>query len=141
MYNTELICTYSYYDPYLRNIYHVDDKYDVNDVQEFEDLSELIYRSELLKAFGFTIEEVESEDMKFNNEKILELYNKLNKHEEFMEFIKKIKQKYNYDDLETGFITLFSYDYFFLTHNCVCDLLKNGKIEEKHKKIIKQTFE
>ena len=141
MYNTELICTYSYYDPYLRNIYHVDDKFDVDDVQEFEDLSEMIYRSELLKAFGFTIEEVESEDIKFNNETILELFNNLNKHEEFMEIIKKIKQKYKYDDLETGFITLFSYDYFFLTHNCACDLLKNGKIEEKHKNLIKKTFE
>jgi hypothetical protein len=141
MYNTDFICTYSYYDPYLRNIYHTYDNYDLDDVQEFEDLSELIYRTELFKAFGFTIEEVESKDIKFNNEEILELYNNLNKHEEFMEFVKKIKQKYNYDDLETGFITLFSYDYFFLTHSCVCDLLKNGKMEEKHINFIKKAFE
>ena len=141
MYNTEFICTYSYYDPYLRNIYHTDDKYDLEDVQEFEDLSELIYRTELLKAFGFTIQEVESQDIKFNNEKILELYNNLNNHEEFMEFVKKIKQKYKYDDLETGFITLFSYDYFFLTHSCVCDLLKNRKMEEKHVNYLRKAFE
>jgi len=141
MYNTELICTYSYYDPYLRNIYHNEDKYDLDDVQEFEDLAEIIYRTELLKAFEFTLEEIENDEICFDNEKITELYNKLNSCENFTECIIKIKEKNGYPDLESGFMSLFSYDYFFLLHKCICDLLINGKIDEKYLNFLKNAIE
>ena len=34
------------------------------------------------------------------------------------------------DDLELGLMILYSYDYFFLTHKCVCDFLETEKISE-----------
>lgn len=141
MYNTKLICTYSYYDPYLRNIYHLDDKYDLEDVQDFEDLAEIIYRTELLKALGFTLEEIENDEIYFNNEKIIHLYNKLNECENFKDCVIKIKDKHGYEDLETAFMTVFSYDYFFLLHRCICDLLNNGKIEEEHMNYLKNAID
>lgn len=141
MYNINIICTYSYYDPHLRNKYHNKNEFDLDDVEEFEDLSELIYKTELLKVFEFDIKEIENDEINFNKKQIIELYNSLNKYEEFMVYVKKIKEKYSYTDLETSFITLFSYDYFFLTHKCIVDILKDGKIREENLRLLNNIVE
>jgi hypothetical protein len=33
-------------------------------------------------------------------------------------------------DEEFGLMLLFSYDYMYLTHNCISELFENGKISE-----------
>jgi hypothetical protein len=129
MYNSQFVCTYSFYDTTLRNTYHKDEKYDLEDVEEFEELSELIYKTDLLRALQFTVDEVESsgDNVCFNNEKLFELYNILKIDVGFMECIEKIRVKHCCEDSESGFVALFSYDYFFLTHKCICDILNEGK--------------
>ena len=37
--------------------------------------------------------------------------------------------KYISEDAYVGFMFLFSYDYFFLTHICICECLKTGEIQ------------
>jgi len=134
MYNSTLTCTYSFYDSALRTRHHSQEKFDLDDVEEFEDFSELIYQVELLKVLGFSSAEVEkigvSLDFKLKTEKLIEVYNKTAFDEKFLECVKMAKDKHLCEDLESGFITLFSYDYFFLTHKCICDFLLNGSVSE-----------
>jgi hypothetical protein len=143
MYNSHFVCTYSFYDNLLRNTYHKDEKYDVEDVEEFEELSELIYKTELLRALEFTVDQVESscDNVFFNNEKLFELYNILKIDVGFMECIEKIKLKYCCEDYESGFVTLFSYDYFFLTHKCICNILNEGITSSDNINKLKEAIE
>ena len=127
MYNSQFISTYSYYDPELRNKFHSGENIDINDVKGFEELSEVIYQTDLLRAFGFTVEDLERE-IEFNTTLMNELYNQFKDHVSFSECMEKAKNKHFCEDLESGFITLFSYDYFFLTHKCICEYLKNEEI-------------
>ena len=127
MYNSQFISTYSYYDSNLRNKFHSEENIALDDVKEFEELSEIIYQADLLRAFGFTVEDLEAE-IELNTELIRELYNQFNIHTSFAECIEKAKNKHACEDLETGFVVLFSYDYFFLTHKCICEYLTTENI-------------
>jgi len=130
MYNSQFISTYSYYDPNLRNNFHSEENIALDDVKEFEELSEIIYQADLLRAFGFTVEDLEAKiELQLNAELIHELYSQFNVHPSFAECIEKAKNKHLCEDLEYGFIALFSYDYFFLTHKCICEQLNNGNIK------------
>jgi hypothetical protein len=108
LYNTGLIITYNFYDPILRK--QCTDKFDLEDVEEFEDLSELIYQSELLKAFNLT------DITQLTNKMISDLYDNLKTSDIFLKYLEDMKSNFIYDDLETVFTLLFSYDYFFITH-------------------------
>ena len=124
-YNSNFICTYGFYDPKLRQ--YCSEKYDLNDVNDFEDMSELIYQSELLQIF-----KISSINNDFNTEKIIDLYNIIKLNLEFNECIEKIKKNHVCENFEIGFMILFSYDYFFLTHKCICDFLNTGKICDEY---------
>ena len=142
MYNSQFISTYSYYDPNLRNMFHSEENINLHDVKEFEELSEIIYQADLLRAFGFTVEDLESEiELKLNAELVRELYSQINLHPSFAECIEKAKNKHLCEDLEFGFIALFSYDYFFLTHKCICEYLTNGNIAEKSIENLKRSLQ
>ena len=128
MYNSHLICTYSFYDSVLREKYHKDENIDLEDVSDLEDMSEFVYRAELLQAFGGNCDFDTNEKVRFDIDIIKELYNKIKASgSKFMECIEKATNKLLSNDSISGFILLFSYDYFFLTHKCLCDFL-NGDI-------------
>lgn len=132
MYNSNFICTYSFYDTELRECYHKDEKYDIKDVEEFEEMSEIIYQAELLQVLGLSKEfnaNINIDiDIEFNSEKIITIYNKIKTNPSFMKCIEKVMNNNSYKDLETAFIALLSYHYFFLTHKCICNFLNTGKI-------------
>ena len=142
MYNSQFISTYSYYDSNLRNKFHSGDNINLDDVKEFEELSEIIYQADLLRAFGFTVEDLEAKiELEVNAELIHELYSQINVHPSFAECIEKANNKHLCEDLEFGFIALFSYDYFFLTHKCICEYLTNGNIAEKSIENLKRALQ
>ena len=132
MYNSKLICTYSYYDPNLRK-HHSDITYDLDDVSGFEDIAEIIYQAELLRVFN--IDPIDkslddsNEDIKLE---ITILYNLLSSQQKMIECMKKAASLMISDDLELGLMILYSYDYFFLTHKCVSDFLEMGEISEQN---------
>ena len=132
MYNSKLICTYSYYDPNLRK-HHSDITYDLDDVSGFEDISEIIYQAELLRVFN--IDPIDkslddsNEDIKLE---ITILYNLLSSQQKMIECMKKAASLMISDDLELGLMILYSFDYFFLTHKCVSDFLEMGEISEQN---------
>ncbi len=132
MYNSKLICTYSYYDPILRK-HHSDITYDLDDVTGFEDIAEIIYQAELLRVFN--IDPVDkslddsNEDIKLE---ITILYKLISSHQKMNECMKTAASLMISDDLELGLMVLYSFDYFFLTHKCVSDFLETGEISEKN---------
>ena len=132
MYNSKLICTYSYYDPILRK-HHSDITYDLDDVTGFEDIAEIIYQAELLRVFN--IDPVDkslddsNEDIKLE---ITILYKLISSHQKMIECMKTAASLMISDDLELGLMVLYSFDYFFLTHKCVSDFLETGEISEKN---------
>ena len=131
MYNSQFISTYSYYDPELRDKFHSEENINLDDVKNFEELCDVIYQADLLRAFGFTVEDLDAE-IELNAELMHELYNQFNVHPSFAECIEKAKNKHACEDLETGFVVLFSYDYFFLTHKCICEYLTTENISHEN---------
>jgi hypothetical protein len=143
MYNSQFICTYSFYDTALRNKYHSQDKFDLEDVEEFADFSDLIYQADLLKAFCYSSAEVETGKIEFilKMDLLMELYDKIIVNLEFLECIELAKIKHICEDNKMGFTVMFSYDYFFLTHKCVSEFLNNGEISVKSINDLKMALE
>jgi len=97
MYNKEFLCTYCYYDKQMRQ-FVFDKQFDEEDVIEFEDMAEDIYRDEIVAVFS---------DMTFD-EGLEELL------KEFPQLV-ELSKELNLPDA----CILFSYDYFFFTHQCI----------------------
>ncbi len=120
MYNTTIVCTYNTPEIFIEtdNIFEEDKTF----------IRNVIYRQELLNIFG--LEDYNDDEMKntFN-----ELYEKVKDCEEIQECMLKIDAVFMYGDKEMCFITLFSYDYMYLTHICMSEFLESGKISEINK--------
>jgi hypothetical protein len=119
MYNTKFVCTYNTPEVFLEedNISE-DEKKFVRDV---------IYRQELLNILGmedFNDSEMES--------KIHELYNKVKENSFIKECMIKLCGQFLNIDEEIGLMLMFSYDYMYLTHICISELIDTGIISEQN---------
>jgi len=119
MYDTSVVCTYHSVEVFL----------ETDDITEKEKtfIRNCLYRQEFLNIF--TLEEYDDVIIR---EKLHELYEKIKENEEFVFCMKEIATKMNMPDIESGMYVLFSYDYLYLFHPCVCDFLENGKIINTH---------
>ena len=125
MYNCHVVITYNYYDKQFKEHnknQHIDlDLIDQEDMTD--DISDALYRSELLGVFG-----LEEFDDKVINLEVMNLCTQLSAHTEFAVLMLKAAAKMLSEDLCTGLMVLFSYDSFFLLHRCICQYLKTGII-------------
>jgi hypothetical protein len=125
-YNKMVVLTYAYYDPELRPFLR--ENFDLNDVEEYEEMSEFIYQNEVLNVFslpGFHFNMPENV--------VSTLFKELR--EEMEEPILLMKKKNSCNEVDS-FFYLFSYDYFFLTHVCICDFLRDGKIKPENLELL-----
>jgi hypothetical protein len=126
-YNRNTIITYPFYDAKLRRF--LKDKFDLKDVNEFEDLSEFIYQNEFMNTFnlGSSNEHTPIDILTtlFGEIKLLNCH-KMN------DILKLLKEQYLCLNEDDAFVYLFSYDYFFLTHKCICDFLNEGEISKEN---------
>ena len=131
MYNTKMICTYYYYDAELKK--NIPDEFLSTfhlDVEEQNgDVCDLIYQADYLQIF-----ELNEFDYNTINTEIKKIYETdgVKTNVRLQECMKKAANMFLSEDLELGFMVLFSYDYLFATHLCICDVLENGSIQEKH---------
>jgi hypothetical protein len=96
--------------------------------------SKYLYETELLHAFNISTYNLENLD-----KYVQELYNKIVGMREINESAKKLLQyAYNIsnktiftDNEETGFMILFSYHLFHITHICLCELFTENNISEQ----------
>lgn len=105
MYNTLFSCTYN---------------------QVNESSQEDQYRIEFLRAFH--LEEFNDEMV---NKEVDVLFEAMKNHPMFVACMKKSAATFFSEDLHTGLMGLFAFDYFHLAHPCVCDLLENRAIDEQ----------
>ena len=120
MYNTKIVCTYHTPEVFLET--------DTISEGEKEFVRNVIYRQELLDIF-------EKEDFSENemSDEISKLYKKLENCDNLRECMRKISERFTCkeDNEEVGLLILFSYDYMYLTHLCVCEFLEKGKVSNK----------
>uniref|UniRef100_A0A6C0KYQ4 Uncharacterized protein n=1 Tax=viral metagenome TaxID=1070528 RepID=A0A6C0KYQ4_9ZZZZ len=117
MYDTKFICTYQNH---------------FNDENIDNNLSNQLYQEDFLKVFG--IEDYSDEII---NVTINKLHTKLSKIENMNCILKKLAKKFMSEDTEIGLMVGFSYDYFYLLHPCICDLLEKDEITDSNYNLLK----
>ena len=135
-----MICTYYYYDSDLKKKIPselTDLNFDFE--QQPDDICDLIYQTDYLQIFG-----IMEFDYDTINREMKNIYETLcvKSNSRLQECMKKTASIFLSEDLELGFMALFSYDYLFATHLCICDFLENGSIQEKYMDLLtKLVFE
>ena len=119
MYNTKVVCTYNTPD-----VFSVDDT--VSE-EEKNFVRDVIYRQELLNILG--MEEFNDSEMERT---IHELFKKVREEPFLKECMNKLSGHFLNIDQEIGLMLMFSYDYMYLTHICISELLDTGIISEKN---------
>jgi len=137
VYNTKVVCSYHTLEVFE----------ETDDVTEEEKIfiRNAIYRQEFSDIF-----EIENNlDMIECNNLIDKLYEKIKYHNELKECMIYVAEHFmtNMSNRECccmsnrekdGLIVLFSYDYMYLTHLCICELLEKGEISEINIKNLKK---
>jgi hypothetical protein len=106
MYNTQFSCTYNQVD---------------------ESSQEDQYRVEFLRVFH--LEEFDEQNI---NQEVDALFERLKSSPELTKCMKKSAATFFSEDLQTGLMGLFAYDFFHLAHPCMCDVLENREINEQN---------
>ena len=124
MYNTKVNITYNTSDVFLET-----DKI-TEDEKGF--IRDTLYRQELLNILG--INEYNEKEMDLA---IHKLYEKIKNCIELKDCMKKLAGYFMSEDDELGLMILFSYDYMYLTHICVCEYLETNQVSENNMKRLK----
>jgi len=117
MYDTEYICSYNLQDVFLET-----DR--VTDLDK-DFIRNVLYRNDIL--YIFSLEEYNEAIL---SELMYTLYNKIKDSTDLLSIMMKLSQQYNSEPL-FGLTILFSFDYLYLTHNCISQYLNCGTILEK----------
>lgn len=128
-YNTKYVCSYNDSDVFLESELEV-----LND-DEKQFVRDALYRQDLCNIFKI---EDQCFDEKIINDIISNLYKNING-EKFLEScVTKVSSIFfNNVDLELGFLILFSFDYLYLLHPCICEYIETSKISETNNSLIK----
>lgn len=116
MYNTKVDCSYYKDDIFLPT----------DNISEFDKnfIRDAIYRQEFLNIFNLD---------DYDNNKLFELINQLFKkikNTNLNKCIEKASKIVMSTDLIIGLQILFSFDYMYLTHICICEYFDKGLISE-----------
>ena len=119
MYNTQVVCTYNTPEVFLETD-------NIND-DEKAFVRDTIYRQEILDIFY---------ENDYNDDKlsiaINELYKRIKYCEQLTKCMLKLAGKYMATNEEFGLMLLFSYDYMYLTHICICEFIETGEISNEN---------
>ena len=114
MYNTKYVCSYMDTDVFIEtdNVTETDKDF----------IRNCIYRQDLLNIF-----KLDKFDETVISEYIETIYFKVILHHDFYKCVLKVSSMINVDE-KMALLVLYSFDYLYLTHICVCDFLETGKI-------------
>ena len=118
MYNTKINCTY--------HIIDCDDTYRTEFLEIFE--LDCLDEEELNKKFTYLFTKIQ--ECKDKDTKI-----------ELINCMKKAALLFLTEDLLTGFIVLYSFDYFNFLHECMCELLETDKVSCEKINLLKQALD
>ena len=127
IYNTKYVCSYNDSDVFLESEIEI-----LND-DEKQFVRDALYRRDLCNIFKI---EDEYFDEKIITNIISTLYSNING-EKFLEScILKVSSNFFSNDLELGFLILFSFDYLHLVHPCISEFIETGKINESNDSLL-----
>ena len=120
MYNTNFVCTYNTSEIFLEDDnLNYDEKLFVRNA---------IYRQEFLNILG--METIDDPNL---DNKMHELYNNVSENEFIKECMIKLSGQFFTSNEEFGLTLMYSYDYMYLTHICISELLDTGIITENNR--------
>lgn len=148
LYNTYINVNYKNYENNSNNTsLNIVEKNGYNDISgnvndlENDTISDTKYRENILDVFCLSKEEYDSIYMKVDY-----LYNYIKSNQntfftesEFKEFnniLEKCASKFFSEDKGLGMMVLFSYDYFYITHKLICDILLRKKSNKNLKDLV-----
>ena len=121
IYNTKYVCSYNDSDVFLES------EIEILSDNEKQFVRDVLYRRDLCNIFKI---DEEYFDEKTITNIINDLYANING-EKFLEScIIKVSNNFFSNDLELGFLILFSFDYLYLLHPCMCEFIETGKISQ-----------
>ena len=115
MYNTKHVCIYN-----SNTVFLPTDKVNEN---EKMCIMNVLYRQDILNIF-----DIEEFDEKIINTSICQLYEKVKQNEAIKQLTELLGKQFGLDEGITGLIIMYSFDYLYLTHKCVCQFLESGSI-------------
>jgi hypothetical protein len=124
VYNSKHMCSYQYYDPKFMD-FIPKNLIVTEEVEQCEDSADLIYKSDILQVFDL----IDYDDAKIQEEMKI-LFEKTKHNKNMVECMKILASRFLTEELEFGFVLLFSYDTFFATHLCICDVIEKGDISQ-----------
>lgn len=124
IYNTSFIVKYKQIEEELLQKFSPTMEYSKEDIF---DICKNLYQHELLSVF-----KVDNIDDPKISENILKIWLLLKENKEFTEIMEQVLFLKMHCVLshDIVFTSLFNYDYFFIVHQCICEVLENGKIEK-----------
>lgn len=116
MYNVDHVCVYNY-------------EVSLPEISEHEKyiIQHKLYKQDILSIFA--LDEFNETQL---NIQIHQLYQDLNPKDELKIILMKAASLVMSMDEEIGFLALFSFDYLYVTHDCMKDFLKSGSISFKN---------
>jgi hypothetical protein len=128
-YNTKYVCSYNDSDVFLESEIEI-----LND-DEKQFVRDALYRRDVCNIFNINDQLF---DEKIITNIIGALFKKING-EKFIELCstKIANNLFCNSDLELGFLILFSFDYLYLVHPCICEFIEIGKISETNESLVK----
>ncbi len=126
MYNVNYTCIYNKTDIFLKE---EEDKLTEDDKDHIRNE---LYRNDMLHILG--VDGVADEDI---DEILINLYERIKSCDFLIKCITELAGRYLSEDKVLGLIFLYSFDYMYATHLCVCDYLENGTIRDDNEKMLK----
>jgi len=122
MYNVKHECMYNY-------------DVSIPEVSEQEKylIQHKLYKQDILSIFG--LDEFNETELNINVNK---LYEHITPNEKLTSIALKAAALVMSMDEELGFLVLFSFDYLYVTHDCIKELLKSGRISDKNMSRLEQ---
>ncbi len=126
MYNVNYTCIYNKTDIFLKE---EEDKLSEDDK---DDIRDELYRNDMLHILDANDIDNENVDKELHN-----LYERIKGCDFLIECMTEIAGRWISEDKEFGLLILYSFDYMYATHLCVCDYLEYGTIKEDNMKLLK----
>ena len=127
-YNTKYVCSYNDSDVFFES------ESAILSEKEKIFVREALYRRDLCNIFNI---DDQCFDEKITTPIICALFKNINGEKFIKSCMTKISNNFFYSsDLELGFMILFSFDYLYLAHPCMCEFIETGKISETNNSLI-----
>jgi hypothetical protein len=130
MYNTDFIVKYKEIEGELiKNLHKGEQEYNLRGVY---DICHELYKHELQKVFG--VNDIDDPRL---SDSITEIWSKMKDYKPFLDTLRRCKLHIFLTtseilDDDVGFVTIFSYSAFHVTHKCICQFLAEKQIKAEY---------